>query len=136
MVAKVPQFIEVEDKIFGPLTFKQFLYIVGGAAGCFVIWSILPKIIAIFLVLPLAGLALALAFYEVNKRPFVVMLESFVRYHLGSKLYLWNKSSSKIKSKAKEKEGQELRSVTSPKLSESKLAELAWSLDVNQNVDR
>ena len=27
MQYQVPQFIEVEDKIFGPLTFKQFLYI-------------------------------------------------------------------------------------------------------------
>ncbi len=28
---EVPQFIDVEDKIFGPFTFKQFLYLAGGA---------------------------------------------------------------------------------------------------------
>ncbi|TSC80302.1 MAG: hypothetical protein G01um101429_152 [Parcubacteria group bacterium Gr01-1014_29] len=27
---QVPQFIEVEDKIFGPLTTKQFFYLLGG----------------------------------------------------------------------------------------------------------
>lgn len=32
MQFQVPQFIEVEDKIFGPLTFKQFVYIAGGVA--------------------------------------------------------------------------------------------------------
>ena len=31
----VPQFIEVEDKLFGPLSFRQFVYLVGsiGFAG-------------------------------------------------------------------------------------------------------
>jgi hypothetical protein len=132
MVAKVPQFIEVEDKIFGPLTFKQFLYIAGGAAGCFVIWSLLPRIIGIFLVLPMAGLALALAFYQVNNRPFVILLESYLRFHLGSKLYLWSKSAPKVKvlEKAAPKHG----AAAAPKLSDSKLSELAWSLDVNQNA--
>ena len=28
---EVPQFVDIEDKIFGPLTFKQFIYIAGGA---------------------------------------------------------------------------------------------------------
>jgi len=27
---EVPQFIEVEDKIFGPFTWKQFIYLMGG----------------------------------------------------------------------------------------------------------
>ncbi len=132
MVAKVPQFIEVEDKIFGPLTFKQFLYVIGGAAGCFVIWSLLPKIVAVFLVLPMAGLALALAFYQVNNRPFVILLESYLRYHLGSKLYLWSKSAPKVKvlEKATAKSG----AMAAPRLSDSKLSELAWSLDVNANA--
>ena len=40
---QVPQFIEVEDKIFGPLTLKQFLYTAGGAAVGFIIWSIFPR---------------------------------------------------------------------------------------------
>ncbi|MFM2424198.1 MAG: hypothetical protein RLZZ70_589, partial [Candidatus Parcubacteria bacterium] len=30
MQFEVPQFIEIEDKIFGPLTWKQFLYVGGG----------------------------------------------------------------------------------------------------------
>ena len=132
MVAKVPQFIEIEDKIFGPLTFKQFLYIVGGAAGCFVIWTILPKVIAVFLVLPMAGLALALAFYEVNRRPFVVLLESYLRYQIGTKLYLWSKSSSTPKSKTAEKRVEQKAVSAAPRLSASKLSELAWSLDVKQ----
>src|SRR3989338_2620148 len=133
MVAKVPQFIEVEDKIFGPLTFKQFLYVAGGAAGCFLLWTLLPSLLAVIIILPVAGLSLALAFYKVNNRPFVAIMESFVRYHLGVKLYLWNKSSSKARAPGKE-EVERGERLMAPKLSLSKLSELAWSLDVNENV--
>jgi hypothetical protein len=29
MQFRVPQFIDIEDKLFGPLTFKQFIYLAG-----------------------------------------------------------------------------------------------------------
>jgi len=32
---EVPQFIDIEDKIFGPLTFFQGLYLLGGFFGAF-----------------------------------------------------------------------------------------------------
>jgi hypothetical protein len=32
---EVPQFIDIEDKIFGPLTFLQGLYLIGGFFGAF-----------------------------------------------------------------------------------------------------
>lgn len=132
MLAKVPQFIEVEDKIFGPLTFKQFLYVIGGAAGCFILWTFLPKFVAVLFILPMAGVSLALAFYQVNNRPFIVVLESFIRYQMGSKLYLWNKSA--YKTSARGAGGKRSAPIVAPKLSQSRLSELAWSLDVNQSV--
>ena len=44
---QVPQFIEVEDKIFGPLTLKQFIYVFGGGGLCFVFYTFLPLILAV-----------------------------------------------------------------------------------------
>ena len=87
MVYKVPQFIEVEDKIFGPLTFKQFIYLAGGAGACFMIWTFVPKLIAFFLIIPVGAFAIALAFYKVNNRPFVILVESFMRYQLGTRIH-------------------------------------------------
>ena len=52
---QVPQFIDVEDKIFGPLTLKQFLYVAGGSGFSFIIWSILPTYLAIPIALPILG---------------------------------------------------------------------------------
>jgi hypothetical protein len=67
MKYQVPQFIEIEDKIFGPLTIKQFLYVAGGAALCFILWNFLPFYISIFFIIPIGSFFLALAFYKRKK---------------------------------------------------------------------
>ncbi len=62
---QVPQFIEIEDKIFGPLTFKQFIYLLGGGGAVFILYVFLPIYLMVFLAIPVALFALALAFYQV-----------------------------------------------------------------------
>jgi hypothetical protein len=39
---QVPQFTDVEDKIVGPLTLKQFVYLAGAGGGCIILYSFLP----------------------------------------------------------------------------------------------
>ena len=74
---QVPQFIEIEDKIFGPLTLKQFIYLAGGGGISFVIYSIIPYIIvALFFIVPVMIFSVALAFYKINGKPFIFILES------------------------------------------------------------
>ena len=46
---QVPQFIEVEDKIFGPMTLKQFIYMAGGAGLSFLIYVLAKSLIVAFL---------------------------------------------------------------------------------------
>lgn len=91
MQYEVPQFIEVEDKIFGPLTWRQFLYLGGGVGAAVVMFFMLPLIFFVIFGIPLAALALALSFYPVNSRPFSYFLEAFLTYASGPKLYLWRK---------------------------------------------
>ena len=45
MQYQVPQFIDVEDKIFGPFTFKQFIYMIGGIALSYIIYRFIPSLI-------------------------------------------------------------------------------------------
>ena len=134
---QVPQFIEVEDRIFGPLTFKQFAYIAGGAGTIFLIWSLVPiHFIAIIVIAPVAALALALAFYKVNNRPFILVMESAFRYLLSTKLFIWRKKETP-RSDLKDAQRSDLggqRSINIPKLSSSKLKDLAWSLDVKETI--
>ncbi len=88
---EVPQFIEVEDKIFGPLTWRQFLYLSGGVGMAVVMFFTLPFILFVILGIPLAVLAAALSFYPINNRPFSYFLEAMFNYTLAPKLYLWRK---------------------------------------------
>lgn len=131
---QVPQFIEVEDKIFGPLTFKQFAYLVGGAGLCFVIYHFVGSLyISIILMLPVAILAAALAFYKYNGKPFALIMESAIKYFFGSKLYIWKKQErAPTAKKQAAASAAQAPDFYIPKLSDSKLKDLTWSLDIKQ----
>ena len=128
---QVPQFIEVEDKIFGPLTFKQFIYLAGGAGICVVIFALLPNFIAFILSVPVAIFAGALAFYKLNGKPFVAIVEAFFAYSIKNKLYIWKKEEKAPVAKATETPTTPAQ-VYVPKLSSSKLKDLAWSLEIKE----
>lgn len=130
---QVPQFIEVEDKIFGPLTFKQFIYVAGGVGICAVFFLLLPKFFAVLLSLPVFIFAMALAFYKVNNKPFINVVEAFFKYTITSKLYLWKK---KERTAVKLEKDKPIEQIYVPKLSESKLKELTWSLDIKENQNQ
>lgn len=129
MQFKVPQFIDIEDKVFGPLTFKQFAYLAGGAGFAYLSMKFLPGFIAIVLVPAFAGFALALAFLKYNEKPFIHTVESFMKYYLRSRLYLW-RSQQVVETKKSIPVAPANRGT----LSESKLKTLSWSLDVQSTT--
>lgn len=134
MQFQVPQFIEVEDKIFGPLTFKQFIYILGGLGAAYIAYRLLPLFIAGPVILAVGGGAASLAFLEYNGRPFIISVENAFYFVIHPKLYLWN--NERRAKKPVEQKTQDLAKgmVYIPKLSDSKLHELSWSLDINERV--
>jgi len=91
MKFEVPQFIEVEDKIIGPLTLKQFLYIGAGAGLLFPLWFFLKLGLFIAIAIPVGLFCSVLAFYKVNGQPFISFLGSFIKYLRKPRLYLWRK---------------------------------------------
>lgn len=93
---EVPQFIEIEDKIFGPFTWRQFVYLMGGVGIAVVLFVTTNFFIFLLIGLPIGSLAILLAFYPVNNRPFSVFLESAVTFFQGTKLYLWRKKGTGI----------------------------------------
>ena len=73
MLINVPQYIDVEDKIAGPLTVKQLGWIIGLGIILLVLWNIVPAPVFFILGIPLAIFFVALAFYKPYGRP----LEAF-----------------------------------------------------------
>lgn len=130
MQFKVPQFLEIEDKIFGPFTFKEFVYLIGGIGICFILYRLLGIWLGAIPIIIIASFSLALTFYKPNNKPFINMLASMFLYSFQSKLYIWKKSDVKSSSNNKELNKTILQMQNSSKLSSSKLRDLAWSLDI------
>lgn len=135
MQFKVPQFLDIEDKIFGPFTFSQFVYLAGGAGLCFFLFKLLGFVVGLIPIAIVAGLSLALTFYKPNDKPFIYMLESGFKFLVQDKLYIWKKEEIKKEIKQEEKKQSQIEKEQnsgkfSPKLTRSKLKDLAWSLDV------
>ncbi len=127
MEYQVPQFIGVEDKIIGPLTLKQFIYLAGGSGICVVFFSYLNIVIALLLSAPIVAFVAALAFYKINGKPFIEMVEAGFNYYIHAKLFLWKHQDPKA---VKEIAAAPRALRNTPKLTRGKLSELAWSLDV------
>jgi len=131
MEYQVPQFIEIEDKIFGPLTLRQFVFLAGGAGLCVALILYLPFVLGVLLSLPLGALALALAFYKVNNKSFLDIVEAGFNFYTRERLYLWRK----------EQKSETVAVVQVPAvpareklgISSGKLKELAWSLDIQDH---
>lgn len=99
----VPQFIEREPKIVGPLTFKQFIFIGIAGAICFLLYLTLPFSLFLISSFLFFGGALALAFLEIGGRPLPTVLANFLRYSLTPKMYIWKKKEISIKMVEKKK---------------------------------
>ena len=127
---QVPQFIEIEDKIFGPFTLKQFIYLAGGGGVSLACFTLLPIYFAIPLAAPFVGLALALAFYTINGRPFIVALEHAFKFALSSKLYLWKQRAPEQKKVAAPTLAAASTNLNLPQMTQSHLRDLAWSLNI------
>jgi hypothetical protein len=133
---QVPQFIDIEDKIFGPLTLKQFIYLVGGGGAIFILYTLLPLPLTIIFGIPLSAFTLALAFYTVNNQPFIKVVENAFYYLLSNKLYLWKKQERKVSPVVSKEQKEKETPIYGPKITKSKLEDLAWSLNIKEKVTR
>lgn len=140
MQFQVPQFIDVEDKVFGPFTVKQFVYMVGGAGLSFIAYRIVGSFsVAMIFIAPILGLSFALAFVKIHNREFIEVIQSFVIFTFTNKMYLWKKMPNKTPSTSLASDGtkteQEQPEQTQliqkgENTPTSNLGELAWGLDV------
>jgi hypothetical protein len=135
MQFQVPQFIDIEDKIVGPLTFKQFLYLAGNAGLAYISYSLIP-ITAIGVIIGIAFLSFGflLAFYKYNNRPFIILVAAAFFYYLRPRLYIWK--PQKIKEEKKRVIDMSRYKTTKNSAREvaasssSRLSELSWKVDM------
>lgn len=136
MQFRVPQFIDVEDKIVGPFTLKQFGYLLGAGGFSFLIWTFVPiRFIAFILIFLVAGFFIALAFVKINNRPFADILENAFSYYTGTKIYTWRHPSQDDSLKTGGAEVEKIvqetqKEITVMKANKGKLHDIALGLDI------
>ncbi len=94
MQFNVPQFVEVEDKIFGPLTLKQFLMLLGGGLILLFAWFLFKLWFVVVLAIPIALFLVAVIFVKINGRPFMSFLAAWIRYLSNPRTYIWKRKEN------------------------------------------
>lgn len=97
MQFQVPQFIETEDKIVGPLTLRQFIYIAVAALISFFLFFVLQTWLWLIITAILGTAAAALAFVKYHGRPLIVILFAAVSYLWKPRFYLWKRTEPAVK---------------------------------------
>ena len=88
---QVPQFIETETKIVGPLTLKQFLWLGFGGAILTFLYITLPHIAFFVLAIPITGLFVALAYVKIDNIQLFNYIIYALSYSLNPRRYLFKK---------------------------------------------
>ncbi|MFH1749759.1 MAG: PrgI family protein [bacterium] len=127
MQFQVPQNIDMEDKIVGPLTMKNFLILLFGGMFVYVIFLLpLPRAVSIVIAVPIIIALLLVSFIKIQDQSFPKFFTSLVYFWLRPKKRVWSQKDIlpeiKIKDKPKKEEIHISKQVSSQAI--QKLAEI------------
>lgn len=128
----VPQFIDVEAKIIGPITARQFIIILSGVIVGAISYKLfdfslfITVVIFSFIMIGLFGFA------KINGRPFYLFILNLIQTMKKKKLRVWNNASDMNKYKdEKESIKVEIKNLEQPvrRYTASRLTELSLIVD-------
>lgn len=139
MLINVPQYIDVEDKIAGPLTMKQLGWLIALGIILLIMWNIMPSVVFFIIGFPITILFSALAFYKPYGQPLGNFVVFAVMYYFRPKIYVWKRTPEKERTIEKVVQTQNIQ-VSDKKMTHENLKSLAQLLDSegsqhNANVD-
>ncbi|MBP9760953.1 MAG: PrgI family protein [Candidatus Magasanikbacteria bacterium] len=104
----VPQFIDVEDKIFGPITTRQFLILLIGGGIIYLAYELADFILFVIILSVVGALSLVIAFVKINGQTFHYFLLNFFQTIKKPSLRIWKKEYSKEELNYLRKQGSEM----------------------------
>lgn len=136
---QVPQFVDVEDKIFGPLDTKQFIMFIVAFLIIGAMWvSPIPPQATIILAIPILIFTILLAFYKVNGRSFMWYLFSIAHFMFTGKQFIWERrweaETIALKKESLEKQAEKKAvpgAPTKKAFDETRIQKLARILDTS-----
>lgn len=127
----VPQFIEVEPKIIGPITARQFIICLIGAGFLFLAYKLADFSLFVLLAFIIIIITFLFAFIPINGRPFHYFLLNLIQTFKKPSLRIWYKEKEKEKELKQIEKKKEIIQVVEPKkrLPSSRLTELSLIVD-------
>ncbi len=130
MMFSVPQFIDIEDRIAGPLTWKQLGWMIAMGAVILVIRTLFDTALTIIVGIPIVLLFVSLAFYKPNGFPMTAFLSNAVLFFFRPKVAVWERPGIAVTPKKALARPIETGSENQEKrLTREKLTELARLMD-------
>ena len=124
---QVPQFIETEDKIIGPLTLRQFFYVAAGGVLSFFLFFFLQSWLWILVTFFIAVISASFAFIKINGRPLTVIVTAAIGFYWKPRMFLWER-----KEKMEKEAGYRIPELKMPPF-KSKLNDLWDQLKTSKN---
>ncbi|MFA6098879.1 MAG: PrgI family protein [Patescibacteria group bacterium] len=131
----IPQFLDVEDKIIGPLTVRQFIIFLIGAGLIFIVFKLATFWLAAIEGIFLFALTGIFAFLKINGRPFHHFLVALIQTVRRPGLKTWGRSDEAKESKKDKSKKDIITPKYTKRLTKSRLSELSLMVDTGGAYD-
>lgn len=128
----VPQFLDVEDKIIGPITVRQFIEMLVGGIIVVIFYRLFDFSLFVVASLGVFCVTVVIAFAKINGQPFHLFMLNFIQTMRNPKLKTWRKdiSAKDIEKMSLEAVAEKTPAIRFRKpLSASKISEIALIID-------
>ncbi len=125
----VPQFIDVEPKILGPLTLRQFIIVVVGIVFAVLCYKLADLSLFVVEFLIIASIVILFAFIKINGQPFHYFLLNILAVMIGSNVRIWTKDPKIARAVDNTPEKEQDNFTPKEELKANKLSELSLLLD-------
>ncbi len=96
MQFQVPQFVETEDKIVGPLTLKQFIYVAIAGGISMLLYFMVQIWLWFILSIPILGIGVGFAFIKVGGRALPAIARAAFSYVWKPQTYVWQPEKQEV----------------------------------------
>lgn len=94
MQFQVPQFIETEDKVVGPFSLRQFMYIGAAAFVSAIFYFFVQTWLFVIVAIICLGIAAVIAFVKVNGQPAIKIITAALNFYWKPQTYVWKSEAA------------------------------------------
>ncbi|MCK5412820.1 MAG: PrgI family protein [Candidatus Pacebacteria bacterium] len=134
MQYSVPQFLNIEDKIVGPFTGKQVLFLIMGFGVLLISFTFFNMAFFAIIAILVIPITLAFAFWKPKGMTVSRLITNMINFHTTSHLYVWRREPNLRMYKMTQRKVAK-DSIGEKKVSKRRIRELAWLLDTSTSID-